>query len=290
MHKEVGLVNSIEAKYLYADLKWPEVKQAVAEDRVVVLSVGSTEDHGYHLPLDTDAFIGWSIATEACKKSGCALLLPQMPFGFNDHHMDFLGTIAIKPDHLIDMICDITGSVAHHGFQRIVLVNSHGSNEPLLEIAARRTVIDEGILCATVGATALNGGVMSKVLTTAIHSHAEEFETSLYLHLEPRKVDMTKATKEERVQPSQFFWRGSRRDPVTGAMQSSPVKIMDWWSAYTESGVIGDATAATAEKGKAIFEASVEGLAAFLKEFQNWDIRPRVDYHDARRTRLGQKR
>jgi hypothetical protein len=72
-------------------------------------------------------------------------------------------------------------------------------------------------------------------------------------------------------------------------MQSSPVKIMDWWSAYTESGVIGDATQATAEKGKAIYDASVEGLAAFFQEFQGWEIRPRVDYHAARRTRREQK-
>ncbi len=278
--EEDHMADGIEGIYLYDDLKWPQFRQALAEERVIVLSVGSTEDHGYHLPLNTDSFIGWSICSEACQRAAdTALLLPQISYGFNDHHMDFLGTIAIKADHLIDFVCDITSSVARHGFKRVVIVYSHGSNGPLMEIAARRAVIEQGILCATVAATALNGGVMGKVLETRIFSHAEEMETSLYLHLAPERVDMSQATKEEPAGAITGYWRGSLRDPATGMMRASPVRMMEWWSAYTESGVIGDATAATPEKGRAIFEACVEGLAQFLREFRQFQIKPRIDHH-----------
>jgi creatinine amidohydrolase len=101
-------------------------------------------------------------------------------------------------------------------------------------------------------------------------AHADEEETSLYLYLDAERVKMDKAVREFDELPSEFFKRGG----------ASPVSMMEWWSAQTTSGVLGDATRATVEKGKAIFEAEVEGMIRLIKELRSRPIRPRRDQHD----------
>ena len=121
--------------YLYQHHTWPELGARVKEQPVVVLPIGSVEDHGYHLPLDTDNFLIWNICEEAAKRAdGDILLLPQIPYGFETHHMDFTGTIDVKQEHLLHFVLDITKSVAHHGFQRILIADGHGSNMPILDL------------------------------------------------------------------------------------------------------------------------------------------------------------
>jgi hypothetical protein len=77
------------------------------------------------------------------------LLLPQIPFGFETHHLDFPGTIDIHSDHLLNFVLDVTRSVAHHGFERILIADGHGSNMPILDMVARRTILET--LVANIG-------------------------------------------------------------------------------------------------------------------------------------------
>ena len=103
--------------YLYQHYTWPELGEVVKRQPVVVLPIGSVEDHGPHLPIDTDNFLIWSICEEAARRAGGEiLLLPLIPFGFETHHMDFFGTIDIRMEHLLHFVLDVTKSVAHHGF------------------------------------------------------------------------------------------------------------------------------------------------------------------------------
>lgn len=99
----------------------------VKEQPVVVLRVGSVEDHGKHLPLDVDNFLISSICEEAAKRmEGQMLLLPPVSYGFEEHHMDFPGTIDIGMEHMLQFVLDITRSVARHGFHCILLADGHG--------------------------------------------------------------------------------------------------------------------------------------------------------------------
>ena len=235
--------------YRYDHHTWVELKEIIPRQPVVVLPVGSTEDHGHHLPLDVDHFV----VTEMCEAAAKlilaeVLLLPTVPYGFEDHHMDFPGTITIGDEHLLHFVLDITKSVAHHGFRKILIVNGHGSNAPILELAARRTVTETDSHCGLCGAGA--GVNTDDIVESELSSHAEEMETSTYLHLNAEAVQMDKATREIKVPATKYYWRGS----VKGK-GASPLKMMDIWSRISDSGVIGDATLGTAEKGKRLFEA-----------------------------------
>src|SRR5579862_8133412 len=140
---------STKKSYYYQHYTWFEMKEVVKRQPVVVLPVGSVEDHGKHLPLDVDNFLITSICEEAAKRAnGDILLLPPVSYGYETHHMDFPGTIDIGVEHMLHFVLDITRSVARHGFTRILLADGHGSNMPILDLVARRTVLETEALCA----------------------------------------------------------------------------------------------------------------------------------------------
>ena len=106
-------------KYRYDHYTWPEMKEVIARQPVCLLPIGSVEDHGRHLPLDVDNFLIGSICEEVARRiPDEVILLPAIPFGFEDHHMSFPGTITVKPEHLEAFVLDVTLSLAHHGFIR----------------------------------------------------------------------------------------------------------------------------------------------------------------------------
>ena len=113
------------------------------------------------------------------------LVLPRISYGLNMHHIDFPGTIHIEPEAFIASCLHITKSIAYHGFQKIMVVNSHGSNTPLVDILARKTVLQTHSLCAAINYFSLAMKAFEQVRETSILAHADEFETSLYLHLAP---------------------------------------------------------------------------------------------------------
>ena len=124
------------------------MRELIKSQPVVILPIGSVEDHGPHLPIDTDNFLIWSICEAAAQAApGEILLMPQIPFGFETHHLDFPGTIDIQSDHLLNFVLDVTRSVAHHGFERILIADGHGSNMPILDMVARRTILETKAMC-----------------------------------------------------------------------------------------------------------------------------------------------
>ncbi len=131
--------------YLYQHRTWQELGVCAGQRPAVVLPIGSVEDHRDHLPLDPDNFLIWSICEEAAKRAD-GDILPLIPHGFETHHMDFLGTIDIRQEHLPSFVLDITKRVAHHGFERILIADGHGSNMPILDLVARRTVLQPDAL------------------------------------------------------------------------------------------------------------------------------------------------
>lgn len=260
--------------YLYQHHTWPELRERIPEQPVVVLPIGSVEDHGYHLPLDTDNFIIWSVCEEAAKRApGEILLLPHIPYGFETHHMDFPGTIDVTQEHLLHFVLDITKSVAHHGFKRILIADGHGSNMPILELVARRTVLESDALCACFIWPNLARDEIKKHRESGRGgmAHGGELETSVYLHLAPDKVDMSRAVRDMNMPESEFIWMD--------LMDGSPVRLMDEWTRFSKSGTYGDPTIASAEKGKPIFEAVVDAFVRLVREFKNRPRGERTDFH-----------
>ena len=182
----------------------------------------------------------------------------------------FPATIHIEPEVFIAFCLNITKSVAYHGFKKILLVNGHGSNTPLIDLVARKTVLETNSICGALGYFPLAMEAFNQVRDTEIMAHADEFETSLYLHLAPERVQMDKAGKDDDVMGEYVS---------SDSIYSNPVRFNDFWGRWTNLGVHGDATTATPEKGEAIFEAAVNGLIEVVKEWHQWPIADREDMH-----------
>ena len=223
----------------YGHLTWEEVRDA-DKDRVVILNVSATEDHGPHMPLDTDTVLGMAVAEGvALAAPDEVFVMPPVPYGFNEHHKDFPGVIWIQPETLIAFVTDVTKSLAHHGFRRILLLNSHGSNHPCLDLAARKTVI----------------------------------ETAMYMHLHPGRVHIEKSTTQNLHNPDSKFFNLDLAGGGGGAM------LMRWWSEVSPDGTMGDPTVADPETGKKFLAAAIEETTALIREIRALPFLQRRDHH-----------
>ena len=260
----------------YGKLTWPEVKRAAAEERVPLVPIATLEDHGHHLPIDTDVTLVEAICRAAAAELGDdTVLLPPIVHGYSPHHMDFPGTVTIGWDTFTRYCTDVASSLVKHGFRRILLVNGHGSNQNLVEMAARLTMVEEprSLVAATFYLVTPRAQEVIEEVRSSDRggmAHACELETSLYLHLDPGSVDMDKAVDERGYPASEHAWLD---------WSDGPLKLMPWWSSFSESGVQGDATLASAEKGKVLFEAAVGELCGFVRELSSRPLPEPRDHH-----------
>ncbi len=264
--------------YRYGELTWPQVKDAASRPCVAIVPFATLEDHGRHLPIDTDLLLCSSVCELAASRApNRILLVPPINHGYSPHHMDFPGAITIGPHTLIDYGVDVCKSLAHHGFARILIVNGHGSNTPFADIIARLSAVHTGALTAAVNYWAAPG--VREVAESLRESdriggmnHACEFETSLYLALRPELVDMDEAIRELSHHPSKNYWT----DLIAG---DGPLTMMEYWSCLSDSGVMGDPTKASAKKGRALLDAAANGIVELVDELLARAIAPRKDHH-----------
>jgi creatinine amidohydrolase len=260
----------------YARLTWPEVKRAAEEELVPIVPIATLEDHGRHLPIDTDV----KLVDAICRATGEGMpqetcVLPPIVHGYSPHHMDFPGAITIGWDTFTRYCTDVALSLVRHGFKRVILVNGHGSNQNLVEMAARLTMVEEpgSLVAATFYLTSpASADAIATTRTTSRGgmAHACELETSLYLHLDPDAVDMSQAVDERGYPETEHAWLD---------WSDGPLKVMPWWSSFSGSGVQGDATSATAEKGEALFAAAVAELTNYVRELRSMPLPARKDHH-----------
>ena len=262
---------SAREEYRYNRLTWEEMNEAIAMQKLVILPTGSTEQHGRHLPLDTDVLLAETVCLEVGRRApDKVLVLPPIAYGLNRHHIDFPGTIHIEPEVFIAFCLNITKSVAYHGFEKILLVNGHGSNAPLIDLVARKTTLETRSLGFACGYYSFLLEKFEEVRESEVSAHADEFETSLYLHIAGDRVRMDKAEAGN-----------DRLGKYVSSDSTSPfVRFNDYWGRWTQLGVHGDPTVATAAKGEIIFTAAVEGLVDLVDELRAWPIEERADMHE----------
>ena len=266
----------------YRKLTWPDVHEAAREGAIVVVPTAAMEEHGHHLPLDTDVVLGETIALRAARASQRrVLVLPPIWIGYETHHMDFPGTIDVDWDLFVRYLLSVTRSLAHHGFERIVVLNSHGSNRPLIETAARQTVVENpDTMCVAFSWWELQDAqkAFDAVRESSVTSHACELETSVYLAVDEARVRMDLAQKDLDDGMSPHFWSdlmGRRPDPTF----KNSVKHMEIWSAFSRTGVRGDPTKATRRKGEIVLEAATNELVELFDEIARRPIRQGRDHH-----------
>jgi len=263
-------------KYRYEEFTWPEIRDAVAQNRVAVLPVGTVEQHGPHLPLVTDVLTASEMSRLAVEQMPQeAVLLPPVYYSFNEHNLDFPGTIAVEGPTIVNYISDIGKSLAHHGFRKILLVNGHGSNVPFLDVAARNITNHSEAICAMVSWWSLIPKELFRELRESEYpggmAHGCELETSVLLHLRGDLVQMDKAERDINFQRTEyFFW------DLEGG---SPVFFQEWFSRYSKTGTVGDPTKANVAKGEKFVAAVVARMIDLLREFRAREIGKRVDHH-----------
>ena len=268
-------------EWRYDRLTWLEMKSSLARQPQPVIAVpfGAVEDHGPHLPISTDNDILNTVLEETAQRSeGDLLVTPTIPFGLDEHHMDFPGTIAVDIETCLAYVSQVAISVARHGFTHILIVNGHGSNHSIADLAARKCVLATGAICAstTVNA-AVDPSLVNDVLEThrkggpGSISHAGEYETSMMLHLLPDYVQMDKAKLDVgQLKLKYFNWDHP---------ESSSFSWQDYWSRMSKEGICGDATVASPEFGQVLFETTVTRFLELVREFRTIPIRERVDHH-----------
>ena len=248
---------------------------------VAVLPVAATEQHGPHLPLKVDTAIADGVVAAALpnlRGDSTALFLPTHAVGFSPEHARFPGTLTLKAETLIRLWTDIGESVAATGVKKLVLFNAHGGQANFMDIVARDLRARLGMLVFSVNWYGLplrgaHGEDINALFTAEEHRfgiHAGEIETSMMLALAPHMVDLTRAENF----PSTSQSRAEQFDILgNGKTAKLAWQIQD----YNRSGAVGNAAAATAEKGAQIQAAAGRALALLLAEIQCLPLSTLVD-------------
>ncbi len=254
-------------RFYWGNLTWPELREAAAREPmpVVVQPIGAMEQHGAHLPLNTDNYIVSRICHQAgARADGDLLVLPVIPYAFNAHHMDFPGVIAIQWQTVISWLVDVATSVTQHGFDRMILISGHGVNPPYMAVAANEVNVLTGALCASLFWSAVVDEIDSILVSPnpGGTGHACELETSVMLALDPERVRADLVADDLGFEQGKFLQMDLRSG--TGVHLGE-----HWWSSFSSSGVSGMANMGTAEKGEALVERAADGLVALARELRS---------------------
>jgi creatinine amidohydrolase/Fe(II)-dependent formamide hydrolase-like protein len=249
--------------FLWGELTWPQARDRLKQVDIALLPVGSIEQHGPHLPLDTDAYDANYLAlrvAEACSEPK-PLVLPYIPYGVAYHHHGFKGTVSISNDALAKLVYDIGLSVSHNGIKKLVIINAHGGNSPALNHAAQMINRDAHVfVCVDTGET--SDVDIYALIETPNDVHAGEMETSTSLATRPHLVNMEQACTEVPEFSSRY-------------LDFTSIRGVSWY-AYTRkisnSGIMGDPTKASAEKGKKIWEIMIAHLVALVEDLKSMTL------------------
>jgi creatinine amidohydrolase len=243
---------------------------------IAVLPLGATEQHGPHLPLAVDTTLVDGVVASALPHIAPdvpALFLPTQAVGFSPEHAAFAGTLTLKSDTLIRLWTDIGDSVAASGVKKLVLFNAHGGQAGAMDLVARDLRARLGMLVFSVNwyglpLQGLQGEDVNALFDSHEHRfgiHAGDIETSMMLALAPALVHMEQAhnfasSSEERA----------RKFAILGNGKSA--KLAWQMQDYNPAGAVGNAAAATAEKGQLLVDAAGRALAQLLAEVHQMPV------------------
>jgi creatinine amidohydrolase len=240
---------------LLQDLTWMEAEKILTDKTIVVIPLGAAaKEHGPHLKLKND----WMLAeylTERVLQEADAVIAPTVGYHFYPAFVEYPGSISLRLETARDLVVDICKSLAHYGPRRFYVLNTGVSTLRALEPAAR-ALAEDGILLRYTNILQVAGPVEKALAQQEGGTHADEIETSMMLHIAPDSVDMSLAAKD--YHPGQG---GLTRDP-------------NGQGAYSPTGIYGDATLATREKGEQVIEAIVAGVLQDIEALRQCDPGP----------------
>lgn len=244
-------------------LTWPEIKEINKGNSVLIIPVGATEQHGHHLPVETDSRIVYEVVKHSVDNLPDhvnALYTPAIWFGYSEHHQGFPGLMSVKGDTLTRLVTDLCSRAYKEGFRKILLVNGHGGNVLFLSAACRVLYDDLGIKVGLITYWDLISDDITRHRDSPLGgiNHACELETSLMLYIEAGLVKTDKI--HDNVMKKGKY---NRADLLESGVLFSGGSFKE----ISETGVVGMPSVASLNKGEIFFKAAVKRIQEFIMDY-----------------------
>lgn len=245
---------------------WKEIEALDKNSGVVILPIGAIEQHGPHLPVITDTLIVTHILELTMQRlpdEVRAWALPAINYGKSNEHIAFPGTITLTLQTLNALLHEVAASLKRAGFRRLALLNGHGGNVAILEATARDIRVATGLMCFCLQpALLVDAPFEITAQERRFGIHAGELETSMMLAIAPELVKLERAV-------SHFPSFPQSETPLFLFGAASTAWLSNDWS---PTGVFGDATLGTAEKGQVLIEAAVQRLVKLIQSISTFEV------------------
>ncbi len=246
----------------------PEIRELANEDgSVLVVPIGSIEQHGHHLPVATDSLLVSAVAklgVERIREDIPVLTLPTFWSGYSPHHLSFGGTVSLEFDHMQRALEDVVDSALSNGFDAVLLLNGHGGNAALVD-GTVNTIGTEHPEAEVLGLTyfTLAQSFIDEIRDSdpGGMGHGGEFETSLMLHL---FEDLVRTDELDGTMMDESYDQA-----LDDMFAGGPLGVYRDFEEYSETGAIGDPGLASAAKGERIYERLGDELEAVLRQIHD---------------------
>ena len=236
---------------------------------VAVLPLGATEQHGQHLPVETDSLIAAGIVGRLADRlptEAKITFFPVEEIGYSPEHLDYSGSLSLSYDDAIERWLEIGAELNSYGVRKLILLNAHGGNSPLMTIVATELRIRHSMLVVATSWTRF--GTPSKLIEPdelAFGIHGGDIETSVMLAMHPEKVNLEKLeffpSYQKELADNNYFLRAYGKHAFGW-------KIQD----LNPQGVVGNAAIASVAKGQKLIDHSIKGLLKLIQEVDQFDI------------------
>jgi creatinine amidohydrolase len=254
----------------WTDIRWPEMAGADRARWIAVLPLAATEQHGPHLPFETDVMIAQAYLTRVRELLSDAMpvtFLPLQPVGISSEHTDFPGTLTLSPEVALKNWMALGESVAQAGLKRLVMVTSHGGNSAAMSLVAQELRTHHRMLVVTTAWGRLSAPETLFSTEEVRHGiHGGAIETSIMLARygsQVRREAIADFRPSTIAMAKNFRWLSAQR-PAPFAWQAQDLH---------PSGAAGDATQASAEKGERLIEKGAQAFCELLSDVERFDLK-----------------
>ena len=273
-----------ERKHNMLAMSFSEVRERLAEDGqdVAIVSLGSSEKHGAHIPLGTDSYVTMEVVRRSAEAAD-VMYTPLVPFGYSPHHMgrhlEGAGTITLRAETYRRIMHDIARSLIYHGFTKIIFVSHHGSNTKPIDEVMRQLRYETGAYISYYKTpTERDASVVLDLFENPPEEtpgwHSSELETSVLMATGDGLVHMDRAVEDRAHAPAYMTDKFSKLDgTATVKFQGSEnIWVPMEHHEYCDTAVIGNPFRANKEKGLAMLERMADHLTAYVQEVRQFKV------------------